>query len=328
MDKPLVSIITPVYNSEKFLAETIASALEQTWPNKELILVDDGSTDSSLCLAQSYVSDNVKVFYQPNKGASAARNKGLQEARGEYIQFLDADDLLSPDKIANQVEALESQPGKVAACNTIHFKHGAPHQEGTPTRYEDSFLFDDDDPVHFLVNLLGGYRERGSMIAVHSWLTHRSLIDKAGWWNEDITTDDDGEFFCRVILNSQGIVKTNGYSYYRKYHDSGKSLSSQQSKKALESSFRSVLSKKIQLSVRSDLPPARLAIYKQLLNLAVSTYLQYPDLYRQIDKELKTYPELNVTPIMGGRSVNKIAQMFGWKTARFLQHYSKIFKKQ
>ncbi|HZX58320.1 MAG TPA: glycosyltransferase family A protein, partial [Mucilaginibacter sp.] len=106
MDQPLVSIIIPVYNSEKHLAETISSALEQTWPNKEIIIVDDGSADNSLAIAKSFASENVKVFHQPNKGASAARNKGIQEAKGDYIQFLDADDLLMPNKIAAQVKQL------------------------------------------------------------------------------------------------------------------------------------------------------------------------------------------------------------------------------
>src|SRR5580698_4662849 len=95
---PLVSIIIPSYNSENHLAETIKSALSQTWVNKEIIIIDDGSTDSSVQIAKGFES-NVKVLVQKNKGASAARNAGLKEAKGDYIQFLDSDDLLSPDKI-------------------------------------------------------------------------------------------------------------------------------------------------------------------------------------------------------------------------------------
>ena len=107
MDKqPLVSIIIPVYNAEKYLADSITSAVSQTWPNKEIIVVDDGSTDQSLKVAKGFESDVVSVFFCENKGASAARNFGLRLAKGGYIQFLDADDLLRHDNIEKQFHAL------------------------------------------------------------------------------------------------------------------------------------------------------------------------------------------------------------------------------
>lgn len=90
--KPLVSILIACYNSEKWLAETLDSALAQTWKDLEIIIVDDGSTDNSLSVAKSFESSTVKVIYQKNKGQSAAENKALQEAQGDFIQYLDADD--------------------------------------------------------------------------------------------------------------------------------------------------------------------------------------------------------------------------------------------
>ena len=103
--KPLVSILIPAYNAERFLAETIRSALHQSWPHKEIIVVDDGSKDNTLALAQSFASTGVKVVAQPNQGAAAARNHLASLAQGDYLQWLDADDLLSADKIARQVAA-------------------------------------------------------------------------------------------------------------------------------------------------------------------------------------------------------------------------------
>lgn len=322
MDKPLVSIITPFYNSEKFLGETIESALGQTWPNKELILVDDGSSDGSLSVAQGRASENVRVICQHNRGASAARNRGLQEARGEYIQFLDADDLLSPDKISNQVAALRAQPGKLAACSTIHFRNGLACQTGVKTRNEEAFLFDDDDPVHFLVNLLGGYQPKGSMIGVHAWLTPRSVIERSGNWNESISTDDDGEFFSRVILSSSGIIKTDGQSYYRKYQWGSKSLSHELTEESIDSMFKATLLKKDHLEAYKNVPAVDIAIYKQLLYLALKAYLKFPGLYRRIALELRKYPDVHAAPLMGGRRINAIARIFGWKTASILQYCS------
>jgi glycosyltransferase involved in cell wall biosynthesis len=97
---PLVSIIIPAYNSEEFLGDTVRSALAQKWPNKEIIIVDDGSSDGTLELAKKFESRDVKVLTQKNRGAACARNAGLALAQGDFIQWLDADDLLAPDKIS------------------------------------------------------------------------------------------------------------------------------------------------------------------------------------------------------------------------------------
>src|ERR1700730_16025191 len=103
--KPLVSILIPAYNAEKWIADTIRSALAQTWPRKEIIIVDDGSADQTLRLAPQFASATVSVVTQENQGASAARNKAFDLCQGDYIQWLDADDLLPRDKIAKQMEA-------------------------------------------------------------------------------------------------------------------------------------------------------------------------------------------------------------------------------
>ena len=102
-ERILVSICIPVFNSEKWLGDTINSALAQTWSNKELIIVDDGSADNSLKIARKFESSIVKVISQNNRGACAARNKALANAQGDFIQWLDADDILAPDKIEIQL---------------------------------------------------------------------------------------------------------------------------------------------------------------------------------------------------------------------------------
>ena len=108
--KPLVSILIPAYNAEALLAETLRSALAQTWDNKEIIVVDDGSKDGTLNLARTFESDVVKVFTHKNQGAAATRNKAFSLCSGDYIQWLDADDLLAADKIARQIKALGDSP--------------------------------------------------------------------------------------------------------------------------------------------------------------------------------------------------------------------------
>ena len=109
----LVSIIIPCYNAERFLAETLESALGQTYRNIEIIVVDDGSTDNSGGIIRSY-GDRIKAQFGPNRGASAARNLGTELARGEFIQYLDADDLLIIDAVERRIAALHKGAADVA----------------------------------------------------------------------------------------------------------------------------------------------------------------------------------------------------------------------
>lgn len=101
---PLVSIVIPVHNSERFIAETIKSVLAQSYKNWELILVNDCSTDNSMEVMEGFLSDKVRVInLEKNGGAAKARNRGISEAKGEFICFLDADDLWHPEKLEKQV---------------------------------------------------------------------------------------------------------------------------------------------------------------------------------------------------------------------------------
>src|SRR5258708_4364352 len=100
--KPLVSILIPAYNAQKWIVATIESAIAQTWGRKEIIIVDDGSTDQTLAVARRFASKDILVVTQKNQGASAARNHAFSLSQGDYIQWLDADDLLSANKIAKQ----------------------------------------------------------------------------------------------------------------------------------------------------------------------------------------------------------------------------------
>lgn len=102
--KQLVSILIPAFNAQNQIRGCIEFALAQTWSPKEIIVVDDESKDSTLEIARSYASPDVHVTTQDNCGASSARNRALSLARGDYIQWLDADDLLAPDKISMQLE--------------------------------------------------------------------------------------------------------------------------------------------------------------------------------------------------------------------------------
>lgn len=105
-----VSVIIPVYNVEKYIASTIKSVLAQTYQSFELLIIDDGSPDRSVQICQQFDDPRIKIISQKNRGVAAARNTGISQAQGEYIAFLDADDLWLPEKLEKHVEHLESSP--------------------------------------------------------------------------------------------------------------------------------------------------------------------------------------------------------------------------
>src|SRR5690554_1034075 len=153
----IVSILMPLYNAEKWLSETIESVLAQVYTNWELIIVDDGSMDNSYELAKSFAKrDNrIKVYKQKNKGACAARNKAFELSKGEYIQYLDADDLLSKNKIELQLKALEkaNDENSIANCSWQKFKNKIGDIKNQKQIIDKSYT----DPVDWLTDSwLGG----------------------------------------------------------------------------------------------------------------------------------------------------------------------------
>ncbi len=121
----LVSILIPCYNAERWIAQAIESALSQTWLEKEIIVVDDGSTDCSLQVIKQF-GNKIRFETGPNRGGNCARNRLLELATGDWVQYLDADDYLLPDKIAKQVEFLAEQPEADVVFGLVTMEHWSP----------------------------------------------------------------------------------------------------------------------------------------------------------------------------------------------------------
>src|SRR4051794_3927239 len=204
--KPLVSILIPAFNAEAWIADTLRSAIAQTWERKEIIVVDDGSTDHTLAVATSFERQGVRGFTQPNAGAAAARNEAYRQSRGDYIQWLDADDLLAPDKISLQ---LSTQRGSRSLLSSEwgEFLYRYDH-----ARFVPSALWCDLSPTEWLVRKLA----YNAHMQTATWLVSRELTDAAGSWNTQLSVDDDGEYFCRVLMASDSVCFVPGATvYYR-----------------------------------------------------------------------------------------------------------------
>src|SRR5215469_10319808 len=121
---PKVSILIPAYNAERFVAAALESAVNQTWSSTEVILVDDGSKDQTLAISKRYECSKVKIISEEHHNAAATRNRALRECQGDFIQYLDADDLLSPDKIENQLLLLRDHPQHLSVPSAVYFFEG------------------------------------------------------------------------------------------------------------------------------------------------------------------------------------------------------------
>ena len=294
---PLVSILIPAFNAQEWIAETIQSALRQTWPRKEIIVVDDGSTDGTLAIARRFESNEVRVVTQPNQGAAAARNKAFALSRGDYIQWLDADDLLSTDKVAHQMRAAEqTRDRRTLFSSPWGFFRSRPAR----TSFIPNPLWSDLDPTEWLIRKWEGNWH----MQTATWLVSRELTEAAGPWDTRLLGDDDGEYFSRVINASNGIRFVAQSKVYYRITASNRLSYIGRSDKKMEAQF---LGMKLQigyLRAREDNDRVRAACVHYLQTWLPSFYPDRPDLVREAQQ---------LADSLGGRlSVPKASWKYAW----------------
>jgi glycosyltransferase involved in cell wall biosynthesis len=226
----LVSIIIPAYNRAHLIGETLDCVLAQTYSNWECIVVDDCSTDETYILLDEYSTRDNRFRYivkpaEIKKGASISRNLGLKAAKGEFIQFLDSDDILAPNKIEVQLDLLKKESKyTISTCMWGKF-----NELGEPLNLtENNVDYKNFDTIKEYFDLIGLY---GGFFPSHGFLMNKELINYSGYWNESLTVNDDGEFFFRILLNSDKILFSDKtYVLYRSNSTDNLSLLNSESK--------------------------------------------------------------------------------------------------
>jgi len=307
---PLVSILIPCHNASSWIAQTLDSALAQTWPHIEIIVVDDGSRDDSAAIVEHYAPRGIRLVTQSNRGASAARNRALSLSSGDFIQFLDADDLISPQKIGRQLAMLATRPtGALATCRWGRF-------ETSPdsARFVDHDVFRDFLPIDWLLHCTAGAR----MMHPAAWLIPRAIAEKAGPWDETLSLNDDGEYFARVVLASSGLAfasEQDAASYYRSGLST--SLSQRRSPSAIASLYHSGELVSRHLLATEDSPRVRRALADYWRHLCYELYPDSPSFSKDAEQHSINYGRSTVPPPLGARA-RLLAHVVGWRLARRL----------
>lgn len=218
--QPLISIIIPVYNRANLIKETIESVKCQTYNRWECIVVDDGSTDDIDEVLENYIAhDNRFQFYKRpegrKKGACTCRNFGLERSSGDFIQFLDSDDLLEKSKIEEQLNILRNSSSlTLVTCKWGSFSSSSSLRVKTKYKSYRDFI-----PG---VNLLYNFGKHDEYFPPLVYLVSRKLIEKAGKWNENISQNQDGEYFTRILLHTQQVIFCGSTSVYYRAGSTGR----------------------------------------------------------------------------------------------------------
>jgi PST family polysaccharide transporter len=309
--KPVVSILIPAFNAQEWIADTIRSAIAQTYEPKEIIVVDDGSTDQTLTIAQRFASGCVRVVTQKNQGAAAARNKAFSLSLGDYIQWLDADDLLAPDKIAEQMRVLSQCQSKRTLLSSAFglFKYRYYRAEFIPTG-----LWCDLSPVDWLMRKLG----QNVYMQTATWLVSRELTEAAGPWDTRLLGDDDGEYFSRVLLASDGVrFVPKATVFYRAPWINTLSYLGGSTRK-LEAHWLSMQLHIQYLRSLEDSERVRLACLAYLQTCLIYFYPERPDLVKQLQQTAQDLGYLLQPPHLPWKYA-WVRSLFGWNSAKVLQ---------
>jgi glycosyltransferase involved in cell wall biosynthesis len=237
MSSETISVIIPVYNGERFLAEAIRSVLEQTLPPDEVIVVDDGSTDGSASIVAGLArtsSPPIRYVYQENQGPAAARNCALTTATGTMIAFMDADDLWLPDKTRQQAAVLAAHPAAGAA-------------------WGDAITFGGESVEE--ARAVGKVIPAHPMFLLQSMLFRRTVLDRVGAFDAQLRVGEDVDWLLRAIDQGVKFVLHREQAVYYRRHEANLTADRDAARRTFHSMFqRAIRRRRLTQPDRQDFP--------------------------------------------------------------------------
>lgn len=321
MTAPLISVCIPCHNAGSYIGDALNSVLDQTWPNVEIIVVEDNSSDDSRAIVSSFQDRGVKLISAQLGNAAKARNRALSEARGDFIKFFDADDLMNSNMLSSQMERIAQQPGAVATS-----KWGRFYDDDFTTFTENpETVWRDMTPSDWLTE---AWRAARPMMQPGIFLIPATVLRQSGPWNESLSLIDDFEFFSRVLCQASEVkFADEGILYYRSGLSS--SLSGRKSRPAIESASHSLLLGTEHLLALRDDASTRRSCANMLQDFIYTYYPTQPDLRAKLAARITALGGSDLEPT-GAPRFEQLSRIVGWKLARRIQsirdRWSSAFK--
>lgn len=279
---PTVSIIMGTYNQADFIEKSVQSVLNQTFKDYELIVINDGSTDNTDIIFQERIkSEKIRYYYQKNMGVANARNKGLKLATGQYVVFLDSDDLLYPDYLERQVETIHRTGSGMVACDfNLLYSDGTRKNVTINIKKKDQFyqaiIRNQSPPVATMIK--------------------RSVVIETGVFDESLPTSEDYDLFLRILAGGTVIARTPETLCDYTIHSSGKSAHLEnmiKDKTKIINKLSRMLMEKPDLLGKEQLKALmdkNLISFHQCLALNIDTASTMPDAVHFMEKQYSNRP--------------------------------------
>lgn len=315
---PLVSICIPSYNAAKYIKQTLDCLINQSYKNLEILVVDDGSKDDTLSIINSYTDKRLSIFIQENSGAGTARNLAFNNAKGSLIKFMDGDDLLSVNAIAEQVNLALKHPHAI-----ISSKWGRFYNDDLKTfTYAIESVWRNIKGIDWIIE---SWQKGPNMTQPGIFLLPRAHIEKYGVWLEKLSEgpNDDMEFFTRMMVNCEQIIFCDQSILYYRSGIQG-SLSRKKDRIGFERYLET-----IEISIGHVLRKinslhSSAAAATQLQSFVYNCYGLHDDLCVKAQNQIKTLGGTNY-PFPAGGLTKIISKLIGWKLTKKLKIRLQIF---
>jgi glycosyltransferase involved in cell wall biosynthesis len=299
------SILIPCFNAADFIASTLDSVIKNITPEDEIVIVDDHSQDPSFEIARQFLSGkdvNYQLVVNPSKGGCSARNHALSLARGEWIQWLDADDILGSGKIMRHRMKLQKHRKSIVICPFLPFIHNP--RTGTIKENRDW------DCSEFMSN--ADWLASGRMTIPACWMGNKELFEKAGPWNPNLKVNQDGEYFARVLSEAEFVIFDAEVSvWYRRGVSESVSHFTPEKAESLFSSIDSIRDSALALE---DSPRMRQMLANKYQHAIYTAYPHSPELISAAQKKLKSLPKPTIANPNAVSGISKVfSRTFGWR---------------
>lgn len=306
----LVSIIMPCHNAEKHIAEAIQSVLNQTHTHFELIIVNDGSTDSSEHIVQSFKDERIHYIIQKNQGQCHASNTGIRQANGDFIKFFDADDVMNEYHLEAQLDRLEGNENCIASCAWGRFYDN----ENQSAKFIPESVWKDMTSIDWIKTAL---RQKYDMMGAWLWMIPRKIMEKSGGWDERLSLNNDFEFSIRLLLHAERVLFAGDA---RVFYRSGMSaaLSQVTSREKFEAAILSTKLGCEYLLNKENSPETRMLCANRYQEWLFRIYPHFRDLQEEVKHKIDLLGGSN-RRMDGGRVFQMLNAAFGWKTAKAMR---------